>query len=57
MKRILVVGATGFVGSSLVQELIKKEYDVVAQGRTIKSWTPDCVKDRFIKINFNLKVH
>ena len=52
MKRILVTGATGFVGSSLVKKLVEKKYKVVAQGRTIKPWTPQCVIDRLINIDF-----
>tara|TARA_B100000945_G_C20286138_1_gene551086 strand:+ start:54 stop:914 length:861 start_codon:yes stop_codon:yes gene_type:complete len=52
MKRILVTGATGFVGSSLVRKLVEKKYDVVAQGRTIKPWTPKCVIDRLMNIDF-----
>ena len=33
MKRVLVTGATGFLGKYLVEELINNGYEVVAQGR------------------------
>ena len=33
MKRVLVTGATGFLGRYLVEELINNGYEVVAQGR------------------------
>ena len=33
MKRVLVTGATGFLGKYLVEELINNWYEVVAQGR------------------------
>ncbi len=53
MKRILVLGATGFVGSRLVEKLVERKYEVIAQGRSIKSWTPKCVEERLINIDFN----
>jgi len=53
MKRILVTGATGFVGSRLVEKLVEKKYDVIAQGRKVKPWTPKCVEERLINIDFN----
>ncbi len=53
MKRILVLGATGFVGSHLVEKLVERKYEVIAQGRSIKSWTPKCVEERLINIDFN----
>lgn len=33
MKRVLVTGATGFLGRYLVEELINNGYEVIAQGR------------------------
>lgn len=33
MKKVLVTGATGFLGKYLVEELINNGYKVVAQGR------------------------
>ena len=48
-----MTGATGFVGNNLVEKLVEKKYEVVAQGRTVKPWTSDCVKNRLIKINFD----
>ena len=53
MKRILVTGSTGFVGSNVVEKLVKKKYEVIAHGRTVKPWTPKCVTDRLIEIDFD----
>ena len=33
MKKILVTGATGFLGKYLIEELLNNDYEVVAQGR------------------------
>lgn len=36
MKRVLVTGATGFLGRYLIEELLNNEYKVIAQGRKEK---------------------
>ena len=43
MKRLLITGATGFVGSSLVKHLKKnlKGYKIFPSGREIKDWIFD----------------
>ena len=33
MKKILVTGATGFLGKYLIEELLNNDYEVIAQGR------------------------
>ena len=33
MEKVVVTGATGFIGKKLVEELIKRDYEVVAFGR------------------------
>ena len=41
MKRILITGATGFIGSSLIEKLVNsrdEKYELVATGREIKPW-------------------
>ena len=55
MKRILVLGSTGFLGSHLVDKLVNENFDVIAQGRKLKKSTPKSVKERFVNIDFNKK--
>ena len=33
MKKVLVTGATGFLGKYLIEELLNNDYKVIAQGR------------------------
>ena len=54
MKRVLVTGATGFIGHSLVEKLIKMRYDVIPIGRTLKSWTSDFIKKNLVKIDLTI---
>ena len=35
-KSVLVTGATGFIGSYLIDELVKREVDVIASSRSSK---------------------
>ena len=35
MKKVLVTGATGFLGKYLVEELVNNNYEVIAQGREV----------------------
>ena len=51
MKRILVTGATGFIGNSLVERLIKMGYEVIPVGRTLKPWSSDFIKKNLIKLD------
>ena len=50
MKRILVTGATGFIGSRLVEKLVTSQdekYEVVATGRKIKPWNTKAITEHF----------
>ena len=51
MKRILITGATGFIGNSLVERLIKMGYEVIPVGRTLKPWSSDFIKKNLIKLD------
>ena len=51
MKRILVTGATGFVGNSLVDKLIECDNEVIPIGRSMKPWTSKFVKENLLKID------
>ena len=53
MKRILVTGATGFLGSRLVEYLAEAGHEIVAQGRNIKAWTPRAVIERLEKYDLS----
>ena len=37
MRRVLVTGATGFIGGHLINELLKKDYSVIASSSNIKT--------------------
>ena len=54
MKRILVTGATGFIGSGLVEKLLQVGYEVLPVGRNIKSWNPSFVRDNLLEIDFTI---
>jgi nucleoside-diphosphate-sugar epimerase len=50
MKRILVTGATGFIGSSLLEKLVNskdEKYELVATGRQIKPWNTKYIDNIF----------
>jgi len=51
LKRIVVTGATGFIGNSLVEKLIERGYDVIPVGRSLKKWSSDFIKKNLIKID------
>jgi UDP-glucose 4-epimerase len=51
LKRILVTGATGFIGNSLVERLIKMGYEVIPVGRTLKPWSSDFIRENLLKID------
>ena len=44
MKKILVTGATGFIGLAVAQELLKQAFDVSAAVRKLSPFLPDAVK-------------
>jgi len=44
MKKILVTGATGFIGSSLVDILVKNGNEVIPIGRSIKKYNSEYIK-------------
>ena len=52
MKNIVVTGATGFIGSSLVDQLIKDGNNVFPIGRSLKSYCSNFIKKNLI--NFDL---
>ena len=54
MKRILVTGATGFVGNSLVEQLVEKGYEVIPTGRTLKPWSCDFIKKNLVEIDLTV---
>ena len=52
-KKILVIGATGFVGSALIKTLIHLNYNVFTGGRQYKENIPKLISDKYIKIDFD----
>ena len=55
MKRILITGATGFIGSSLIEKLVDlrdEKYELVATGREIKPWNTKYIDPIFQYVDF-----
>ncbi len=56
--KVLVTGATGFIGSNLVKELHKKKYNVIAVGRSGKNnmgkFCKRIIKSSFYELDWNL---
>ena len=46
-----MTGATGFIGNSLVDKLLKMGYEVIPIGRTLKSWSSDFIRKNLLKID------
>ena len=46
-----MTGATGFIGNSLVEELLDNGYDVIPVGMTLKPWTSDFIRENLHKID------
>ena len=49
MKKILVTGASGFIGNSLVDQLLTEGYEVIPIARNIKPWSSEYIKEKLIK--------
>ena len=52
MNNILITGATGFVGSELVNQLINNKFEVIPIGRKIKHWNSKFISDKLIFVDF-----
>ena len=52
MKKAIVCGATGFIGSKLVKYLTEKNIEVVALGRRNLNDLPDMVKKNIAKAEY-----
>ncbi len=46
MKKALITGANGFVGSSLIQELLKNNIEVIA---AVRKGHNICIDSRFVE--------
>jgi len=55
MKKILITGATGFVGTTLVETLQQKNYHFLATGRTLKNWNSHLFRKNFQRIDWTQK--
>ena len=51
MKKILVTGATGFIGSTLVDILVKNGNEVIPIGRSIKKYNSEYIKKNLINLD------
>ena len=51
--KILVTGASGFIGNSLVDQLLIEGYEVIPIARNIKPWSSEYIKEKLIKIDLN----
>ena len=51
MNTVLVTGATGFIGNSLVEQLVEKGYEVIPTGRSLKPWSSEFIKKNLVDID------
>jgi len=54
MKKILVTGATGFVGTTLVEKLLEAGNEIIPIGRNIKSWNTSFIRDNLLELDFTI---
>ena len=53
MKRIIVTGATGFIGSSLVDKLVENGNDVIPLGRKLKNYSSKFIRNNLLSIDLD----
>ena len=51
MNTVLETGATGFIGNSLVEQLVEKGYEVIPTGRSLKPWSSEFIKKNLVDID------